>query len=93
MRHKGARRGELGGGLLTARQREVLDFIVDYVRCHGIAPTFAEIGDGIGCRSSATVHKHVEMLERKGVLVPRNWNHARALRVSGACPYCGAEAR
>jgi len=35
---------------------------------HGYAPTLAEICDGLGLRSPATVHEHIQNLMEKGVL-------------------------
>lgn len=35
---------------------------------HGYAPTLAEICDGLGLRSPATVHEHIQNLMAKGVL-------------------------
>lgn len=65
---------------LTKRQREILDFITDYIAKHDYAPTFAEIAAPFGYRSLATVHEHLQNLERKGYL-SREFNDARAIAV------------
>ncbi|HET9365931.1 MAG TPA: repressor LexA, partial [Candidatus Angelobacter sp.] len=44
---------------ITKRQRQVYDFIHDFIQRNGYSPSFEEIGDGLGLSSLATVHKHV----------------------------------
>lgn len=53
---------------LTPKQRTVLDFIRRFFAEWGYAPTIAEIGDGLGLSSTATVHKHLKILVDKGHL-------------------------
>lgn len=65
---------------ITKRQREVYDFIHDFVQQHGYSPSFEEIGSGLGLSSLATVHKHVSNLERKGLL-KRDYNRSRSIDV------------
>jgi repressor LexA len=50
------------------RQRDLLEFISQYMQKKGYAPTLGEICDGIGLRSPATVHEHIENLIKKGIL-------------------------
>ncbi len=54
--------------MLTLKQRNVLKFIEDYVRCHQRAPTFREIGQGVGVRSTNTVAHYIRVLEEKGAI-------------------------
>ena len=65
---------------LTRRQREILDCIEQFIKQHGYSPTLEEIGYIMGLSSLATVHKHLQNLEAKG-LIRRNWNHSRAIEV------------
>lgn len=65
---------------LTRRQRQVYDFIDDFVRSKGYSPSFEEIGEGLGLSSLATVHKHISNLEEKGLL-KRGYNRSRSLKV------------
>lgn len=53
---------------MTKRQREVLSFIVNFVREHDYAPSVREIADGLGVASPATVHEHLEALRSGGYL-------------------------
>lgn len=65
---------------ITKRQRQVYDFIHDFVQEHGYSPSFEEIGAGMGLSSLATVHKHVSNLETKGLL-KRDYNRSRSIDV------------
>jgi repressor LexA len=66
---------------LTKRQKQMVDFLENYIGEHGYAPTLAEMGQYFGLSSLATVHKHLRNLEQKGV-IRREHNHSRALEVS-----------
>ncbi|MFL6012244.1 MAG: hypothetical protein ACJ734_10715, partial [Gaiellaceae bacterium] len=52
--------------MLTGRQQEIWDFLVDYVDRHGYPPTVREIGEAVGLASPSTVHAHLANLERAG---------------------------
>jgi repressor LexA len=66
------------GMAITKRQRQMYDFISDFVQKHSYSPSFEEIGDGMGLSSLATVHKHVSNLEKKGLLT-RDYNRSRSI--------------
>jgi repressor LexA len=55
------------GNKLTARQREVFDWIRGFITEHDMPPTVREIGRGFGMQSSS-VFDHPQALERKGYL-------------------------
>jgi repressor LexA len=63
---------------LTRRQRQLYDFIANFVQTHGYSPSFEEIREGLGLNSLATVHKHVTNLEKKGLL-HRDANRSRSI--------------
>jgi repressor LexA len=65
---------------LTKRQKEILDFLARHIERKGYAPTIEEIGGHFGLSSLATVHKHLQNLQDKG-LVKRAWNRSRALEL------------
>ncbi|HWQ00235.1 MAG TPA: transcriptional repressor LexA [Vicinamibacterales bacterium] len=72
---------------LTKRQREILDFLNEFIQEHGYAPSLEEIGRRFGLSSLATVHKHLTNLQEKG-FIRRAWNRSRSvelvpLRASG----------
>ncbi len=65
---------------LTERQRDILNFIRDFQKSRGIAPTHREICDHFGFSSYGTVYKHLSLLEKKG-LIRRDWNQKRGVEV------------
>ncbi|MCX6726811.1 MAG: transcriptional repressor LexA [Candidatus Shapirobacteria bacterium] len=54
--------------VLYKRQREILDFINENIGKYGYAPTLTEIADHFGLSSLATVHEHLAVLEKKGLI-------------------------
>lgn len=63
---------------LTRRQREIYDYIREFVRRKGYSPSLEEIGEHFGLSSVATVHKHVQHLVEKG-FVKKAWNRSRSV--------------
>ena len=68
--------------MLTARQQEIWNFLVEYVDRHGCPPTVREIGERVGLASPSTVHAHLANLERAGLL-RRDPTKPRALELIG----------
>jgi repressor LexA len=65
---------------VTRRQKEVLDFISNFVQRNGYSPSFEEIARGLSLKSLATVHKHITNLQKKGLL-QRDHNRSRSIDV------------
>ena len=65
---------------LTKRQREILDYLNDFIQQHGYAPSLEEIGRRFGLSSLATVHKHLTNLQEKG-FIKRAWNRSRSVEL------------
>lgn len=53
---------------LYKRQKQILFFIRQYIQKFGSSPTLQEIADALGLSSLATVHEHLQALERKKVI-------------------------
>lgn len=53
---------------LYRRQRQILDFIRQYIEKYDYSPTLGEIAESIGVSSLATVHEHLQALVQKGVI-------------------------
>ena len=55
----------------TARQREVLDFIIRYIESHGYRPSYQLIANRLGLNSRAGIGRIVRDLEVQGLLTRR----------------------
>ncbi len=53
---------------LTPRQREILDFIVEFTEQNDYSPSYREIAEHFALSSTATVAEHIETLKIKGYL-------------------------
>jgi repressor LexA len=67
-------------GELTRRQQDVLTKIGQFFEETGHPPTVRELGALLGVRSSCTVQRHLESLERKG-FIQRHPTKARTLEI------------
>jgi repressor LexA len=65
---------------LTKRQREILDYLNEFIQQHGYAPSLEEIGQRFNLSSLATVHKHLTNLQEKG-FIRRSWNRSRSVEL------------
>ncbi|MFV0306456.1 MAG: transcriptional repressor LexA [Desertimonas sp.] len=65
---------------ITARQRQVLEFIEQQMRDRGFPPSVREIGEAVGLTSPSTVHSHLNTLQRLGYL-RRDPTKPRAIEV------------
>jgi repressor LexA len=63
---------------LTRRQRQIFDFVSEFVQERGYSPSLEEIAAAFGLSSVATVHKHVKHLVEKGYL-QKAWNRSRSV--------------
>ena len=65
---------------LTKRQKQILDFIKNYIGDYGYSPTFEEIKKHFKLKSVATIHEHIETLVEKKFLMKDN-NSARGIEL------------
>ena len=61
-------------------QKKILEFIQAEIEAKGYPPSVREIAEGVGLKSTSTVHGHLQRLERKG-LIRRDPLKPRALEV------------
>jgi repressor LexA len=66
---------------LTKRQKEILNFIQQFIESHDYAPSYREIAEHFQLGSVATVADHLENLEGKGFLT-KSLNEARSLQLT-----------
>ena len=64
---------------LTKKQKQILDFITEFIQDNEYAPSYREIADSFGLSSTATVHEHVKSLQNQGLL--NNNSTARSLEL------------
>lgn len=53
---------------LYKRQRQIVDFIRQFIQKNGFSPTLQEIATAIGVSSLATVHEHLQALIKKKII-------------------------
>ena len=68
---------------LTKRQKEILDYIQEYITQHDYAPSYREIGSHFSLSSTATIAEHIESLKNKGYL-ENSENLARSIQLTPA---------
>jgi repressor LexA len=66
---------------LTKRQKEILDFVSDFIERNGYSPSMEEIADHFHFASLNAVFKHLAALESRGHL-HRDSNRARSIQLS-----------
>ena len=67
--------------VLTARQKEIYEFLKDKIMNRGYGPTVREIGSQFGIRSPNGVMCHLKALEKKG-LITREAHMSRAIQLT-----------
>lgn len=67
--------------VLYERQRQILDYLSQYIQRNGFAPSLREIADAMGLSSLATVHEHLSQLQHKGVIKVGGRGKSRVLEI------------
>lgn len=70
---------------LTEKERLLLDFITDFTRRNSYPPSVRDIQQGLGIKSTSTVHNYIGRLADKGVL-NKSSGKSRSLRPSDLAP-------
>ncbi len=70
---------------LTSRQTEILDFLHEFRRKEKIVPTYREIADNFGFKSTKAATDHVCALEKKGYL-RRHSGRSRGIELLTSAP-------
>lgn len=63
---------------LTERQKEILDYISEYINEKGYPPSYREIGNQFEIKSTFGVKRHIDAFIKKGYLTSEN-NQSRSL--------------
>src|SRR3989339_1447859 len=69
---------------ITAKQKEIFDYINNYLTKHGYSPTQREIKEHFSFKSFGSVQRYINYLVDAGLLEEANWNERRGLRPKGA---------
>jgi len=67
--------------LPTRRQKEILEAVLSLTAELGRAPTLLDIASRVGLASVSTVHKHLELLEARGLLRRRRKGRRREIEL------------
>lgn len=51
---------------LTKKQADLLSFLKTFIAARGYTPSYAEMADGLGLKSTSGVHRLVKQLEQRG---------------------------
>lgn len=65
---------------LTERQKQVLDFIIDYKDEHGFSPSYPDICDAFGWASRKSASDHIAILQKKGY-IKKPFGKSRAITI------------
>lgn len=65
---------------LYKRQKQILDYLAQYIQKNGFSPTLKEIAQAIGVSSLATVHEHLATMTQKGV-IKKNLGGVRGIEI------------
>lgn len=66
---------------LTKKQKEILDYITQFITMNGYSPSYREIAEYFGLSSPATIYEHIKGLEDKGYIKAED-KKARSIKVS-----------
>jgi len=66
---------------LTKRQKEIFEYIANYIKRHSVAPTFEEIKKHFRLSALSTIHQHVNALSEKGFLI-KTKNSSRGIELA-----------
>lgn len=66
---------------LTRRQKEILDYLRNFIAKHDYSPSYREVAEHFGFSSVATVAEHIDTLKEKGYLENEE-NMARSIQLT-----------
>jgi repressor LexA len=66
--------------ILPKQKQKILQYLKDYIKDNGYAPTLSEIAKEFNVSSLATVHEHLQFLEENGFII-RDKDHQRGITI------------
>lgn len=81
----------IGGWIMNIRtteqgektRKKIYKYLIDYVKEYGYAPSVREIAEGVGLKSTASVHNQLSKLEEEGKIKMRGDYSPRAIKILG----------
>ncbi len=70
----------MANGMISAKQREILEYIKEQILERGYPPAVREICDAVHLKSTSSVHSHLETLEKNG-FIRRDPTKPRAIEI------------
>lgn len=67
---------------ITKRQKEIYDYVENYIGKKGYSPTFEEIRKHFRLKALSGAHQHIDALVKKGMLI-KNEHSARGIELCG----------
>ena len=67
--------------MLTRKQKELFDYLCDYVSLHSISPSFEEMKEAVNLKSKSGIHRLITSLEQRG-FIKRLKHKARAMEIT-----------
>lgn len=64
---------------ISVRQKEILQFVEQYIEKNRHSPSYREIGTHFGLSSVASVYKHIQTLKKKGMVLAHRSSRSLAL--------------
>lgn len=68
--------------MIGGMKQKVYDYLVEYIKENGYAPSVREICEGVGLKSTSSVYSHLSTLKKEGKIKMRG-NSPRAIHVIG----------
>lgn len=53
---------------MNNRQQRIYDYIESYIEINKYSPSFREVADGVGLKSSSTIHTHLKQMKKDGYI-------------------------
>ncbi|MCI8388056.1 MAG: transcriptional repressor LexA [Clostridiales bacterium] len=78
--------------VLTEREREIYNYILNAIRNEGYSPSVRDICTALNMKSTSTVHTYLERLERKG-MIQKESGKSRTLRVENDAAHSSTTVR
>ena len=67
--------------MLTKKQKELYDYLIDYISKNSISPSFEEMKIGLRLKSKSGIHRLITSLEQRG-FIKRLKHKARAMEIT-----------